>query len=196
MFRLVNPIPLPLEEMLPPRDLFTHQSRIHGQKHVARVMIHAFLLLERIGRPEEKPALWAAAYLHDLARTHDGRCHEHGANALGKLAAYPELQALFARGGLDPAWMPAIETAVTRHSRPAELAESHPHRRLTALLKDADGLDRVRINDLNPAYLRFPESRELADFAQRLHDETEYALEADGDVLARMWPIAEKLLEP
>jgi len=39
-------------------------------------------------------------------------------------------------------------------------------------LKDADGLDRVRLGDLDPSYLRLPQSREMAAFARELFDTT------------------------
>jgi len=39
-------------------------------------------------------------------------------------------------------------------------------------LKDADGLDRVRINDLNPAMLRLPVSRQLVPVAEKLYMES------------------------
>ena len=35
--------------LVPTPDLFVHPSRIHGQRHVARVMIHAFRLIEATG---------------------------------------------------------------------------------------------------------------------------------------------------
>jgi len=36
------------------------------------------------------------------------------------------------------------------------------------VLKDADALDRVRLGDLDPSYLRFPESLERVDIAWEL----------------------------
>lgn len=75
---LTNSIGLPLERLVPDPDLFAHASDIHGQKHVARVTILGFALLDRLDMPDEAPHLWAATYLHDLGRTHDGRCLEHG----------------------------------------------------------------------------------------------------------------------
>jgi hypothetical protein len=51
-------------------------------------------------------------------------------------------------------------------------------RRLAELLKDADGLDRVRIRDLDVKYLRRQNSRSRAGFAQYLFDR--YA-ELDGE---------------
>jgi hypothetical protein len=76
------PIHLPLDQLVPQPSLFTHPSTLHGQAHVARVMVHAFRLIEATGWTEEAPRLWAAVYLHDIARTHDGLCFVHGTRAV------------------------------------------------------------------------------------------------------------------
>ena len=60
----------------------------------------------------------------------------------------------------------AIHTAVVHHSLPKELDRAHPHWRLTSLLKDADGMDRVRLGDLEPRYLRHTQSLEMVAFAE------------------------------
>lgn len=190
---LVNPIPLSLEELVPSPDLFLHESYIHGQLHVARVMVHAFALLELTDSAKYAAPLWAAVYLHDLARVHDGVCHRHGANAVRRLNDLPQVVALFRRGGLRPEDDPAVATAVAQHAIPKELPADHPHHPLTALLKDADGLDRVRLGDLDPQYLRHEVSRSLIRFAQALHDETQYTLDPAPDLFPRLWQIAQSL---
>ena len=65
-------VPVPDEELVPPTELFLHPSRLHGQAHVTRVMVHAFRLIAATGFVEETARLWAAVYLHDIARLHDG----------------------------------------------------------------------------------------------------------------------------
>lgn len=85
----------------------------------------------------------------------------------------PEVRALLAEAGIEGADYPAIATAVTLHSQPKELDRDHPHWTLTSLLKDADGLDRVRLFDLDPRYLRWPQSHDLVPFAQRLFEASE-----------------------
>ncbi len=187
MPKLINPIPLPLHALIPDASLFVNASRLHGRTHIARTLIHAFLLIEMNGRQNLSAPLWAAIYMHDLARTHDGKCHVHGANAVRQFGKNSSLRALWARGGVQQEQYPQIFTAVTHHARPRELPEHHPHRRLTALLKDADGLDRVRINDLNVNYLRLPESRRLAPFAQWLYDNTPEDHHEAPDFFERMW---------
>lgn len=165
---------------------------------MARVLVHAFALLDSAGKVEEAApppqADWAAVYLHDLARTHDGVCHEHGANAVRRFAALPALGTLLERGGVRKTDYPAIETAVAHHCRPAELSPEHPHWRLTALLKDADGLDRVRLGDLDTRYLRFPESVGLIPFSQRLYTETEGQWPEGDAYFEKLWPAAQHIM--
>lgn len=162
------PIPIPLDRAAPLPDAFVHRSTLHGQRHVGRVMVHALRLLAATGQHAHTTRLWAAVYLHDLARTHDGRCYVHGAAAVERLKTMPDVRALFADAGVREADHAPIATAVTWHSKPAELDRTHAHWGLTALLKDADGLDRVRLGDLDPRFLRWPESHGMVGFAERL----------------------------
>ena len=187
------PIALPLETLAPPPSLFTHRSTLHGQSHVSRVMVHAFRLIAATGWTEEAPRLWAAVYLHDIARTHDGVCFRHGGDAMKKFESLPDVRSLFTRGGVQEDDYPPIHTAVVHHSLPKELDRTHPHWRLTSLLKDADGLDRVRLGDLNPNYLRNPEALEMMDFAAALFLETNGVVPTGARHFADLWPEAVRL---
>lgn len=186
-------IQLPDDDMVPPPELFLHKSYIHGQAHVARVLVHALRLVAATGAEEETSRLWAAVYLHDIARRHDGGCKRHGADAWARLADLPDVQALFARGGVRPDDYPAIQVAVTRHCN-GEPERGERHYRLMALLKDADGLDRVRLGDLRSDWLRHDEARTMVDFAQRLFTETYRQLETGPDYFARLWPEVRRIL--
>lgn len=166
-------IELPSELMVPMPELFWHESTLHGQAHVTRVMIHAARLAAATNQPDHARRLWAAVFLHDIARTHDGTCHRHGADAADRLRKEAALQRLLAEAGLTEDDFPAIEAAVTAHCAPKEVPRSHPHWTLTALLKDADGLDRVRLGDLDPSRLRHPEAKVMVAFAHRLFDKTD-----------------------
>ena len=64
---------------------------------------------------------------------------------------------------------------------------------MTKLLKDADGLDRVRLGDLDPDYLRHAEARGMVRFAQRLYGDTDHKLPVGPDYFARLWPEALRL---
>jgi hypothetical protein len=182
------------EELVPPPELFWHSSLLHGQAHVSRVLVHAFRLVEATGFVHEMPRLWAAVYLHDIARRHDGRSARHGADAWARLADLPDVRALFARGGVRDEDYPAIQSAVTHHSA-GEPLPADPFWQLTALLKDADGLDRVRLGDLDPTYLRHLEARTMARFAEQLYRETDRRIVPSRDYFARLWPSVVRVLD-
>ena len=172
-----------------PED-FRHMSTLHGQAHVTRVMVHGIRLVAATGQHHLGPQLWASVFLHDLARTHDGVCHRHGADAAQRLRSEPELQRRLAEGGITPADYPAIEAAVTAHSAPKEVARDHSHWPLIALLKDADGLDRVRLGDLDARYLRHPQSRGMIPFAQSLFDGTDGLIDLGPSHFELIWNAA------
>jgi hypothetical protein len=157
------------------------------------VLVHAFRLVEATGFINEMPRLWAAVYLHDIARHDDGRSPRHGADAWARLADLPAVRALFARGGVIDEDYPAIQAAVTCHSA-GEPDPNGPFWQLTALLKDADGLDRVRLWDLDPARLRHPEARQMVGFAERLYRETDRRVPPSRAYFARLWPNVVRIL--
>lgn len=193
--RLPPPLPLALAEMVPPPSLFVHPSELHGQKHVARVLVHGLRLAKLTGNESEMPRLWASIYAHDLAREHDGTCMLHGRNAADRLDHMPEVIALYRRAGVTVDDLPAVKFAVSHHVGAPEPDRDHPLWSLTALLKDADGLDRVRLGDLDPSYLRFPETPAQIPFAERLFAETNFTLAPGPDYFERLWPIALDLME-
>jgi len=186
-------VPIPLYCMVPLPELFRHRSTLHGQAHVSRVMIHAMRLIEATGQQAYGPQLWASVFLHDLARTHDGVCHRHGADAAQRLRDEPELQQRLAEAGLVAADYPAIEAAVTAHSAPKEVSREHPHWPLIALLKDADGLDRVRLGDLDPRYLRNAEAKAMVPFAQALFDATDGVIATGPAHFGQLMAVAQNL---
>lgn len=149
-----------------------YQSSLHGQGHVERTLLLAALLgwMEDLSAQDTSLLLLAASY-HDVGRVDDGYDTEHGTRSAGRL---PELTGA---AGED---LLLMQGAVAAHSRPDERLEetvesyhaaSFPHAVVLArLLKDADGLDRVRIQDLDPDYLRHESAKALASFAQFLFD--------------------------
>jgi len=186
-------VTVPDGERVPLPSLFLHRSHLHGQAHVARVVVHGLRLVQATDCPEEAPRLWAAAYLHDIARRHDGGCRRHGRDAWERLAELPDVRDRFQRGGVRPEDLPAIQYAVTVHCI-GEPEPTSPHYRLAALLKDADGLDRVRLGDLDPRFLRNEAARSMVDFAGRLFEETNDQLEIGTAYFGRLWPAVVRLV--
>jgi HD superfamily phosphodiesterase len=155
---------------------FEHPSTIHGLSHTRRVLIHAHAIAGSVGlEPAEFEALVHAVAWHDIGRTHDGHDPEHGAKSVARIAR------LGLARGIHRQILARVLFAIELHSthdeaaveRAAALddAERRSFLRVIWTLKDADGLDRVRIHDLDPSQLRFPVSRERVELAWKLLEE-------------------------
>jgi hypothetical protein len=157
-------------------------------------MVHAFRLIEATGKADEGARLWGAVYLHDLARTHDGFDEVHGRDAVLRVNESTDLQDRLVSHGIasdDPSML----LAVMMHCLPDDHSAygGKPIWPLLALLKDANGLDRVRFGDLEKSYLRSEHSRGMVQFAQDLYSQTRRVKEGPNhfsDVLR----VAEKIL--
>lgn len=157
-------------------------------------MVHAFRLIEATGKVDEGSRLWGAVYLHDLARTHDGFDEVHGRDAVLRVNESTDLQDRLVSHGVasdDPSML----LAVMMHCLPDDHSAygGKPIWPLLALLKDANGLDRVRFGDLEKSYLRSEHSRGMVQFAQDLYSQTRRIKEGPNhfsDVLR----VAEKIL--
>ena len=118
----------------------------------------------------EFESLVLAVAWHDIGRTHDGRDPLHWAKSVAKV------EELRLGRHVDQRILARALFAIELHStqdeaavqRAASMDESESMLRVIWVLKDADGLDRVRIADLDPRYLRHPISRDRAGQALEL----------------------------
>ncbi|MBE0638030.1 MAG: HD domain-containing protein [Bacteroidales bacterium] len=150
-------------------DHFDHPSLLHGINHTYRVMLHVLELGKLASLNHEIREAFCAAFIHDMARKHDGFCQAHGAwSAQRKLPLFSDL---FLTIGVTRDGLETIKLAVTNHSVHNEISKDHPDYKTVALLKDADALDRIRISndDLRPEYLRFPQTHHQIEFARQLY---------------------------
>ena len=148
------------------------QSPVHGEGHIERTILHgaAAAMDNHLDLRDTQLLLLACAY-HDTGRLSDWLDDAHGRRSAYKLEALT---------GLRGDELAMVMAAVEAHSRRDEdmdeiLASYHPAepercRRLALMLKDSDGLDRVRISDLDPSYLRLPAAAGHAGFARFLFD--------------------------
>jgi hypothetical protein len=148
---------------------FDHHSYLHGISHTYRVMYHVLNIGRLAGLNHEIKLAFCAAFIHDMARKHDGYCIDHGVWATK--SKFPLFMKLFIETGVNTEGLRAIKLAVANHSIRHEIRKDHPFSTIVALLKDADALDRIRIgeNNLKPEYLRFPVSLTLIDFSKELY---------------------------
>jgi hypothetical protein len=184
-----------LNALIPHPTDFAHASRIHGQAHVGRTMIHAFRLIEAIGAQDEASRLWGAVYLHDLARTHDGFCEVHGMHAVMRVNESTDLQErLMARGVQSDD--PSMLLAVMMHCLPDDHSAfgGKPVWPLLAMLKDVDALDRVRFGDLDPKFFRFDATRGMVKFAEDLYSQTHRRVKEGPNFFSDLLKVAERIL--
>jgi len=170
---------------------FIHESTLHGRLHTYRVMCHVLVLGKRMNLYPQTTLAFCAAFVHDMARKHDGFCLMHGPRAAR--IKVPEFSSLFEKYGLSRDDIGAISTAVSNHSQFVEISKKHPHYLVAALLKDADALDRVRLgnDNLNPRFLRLSATSGLLPFSHQLYERSKGSL---GMVFAGMLDIASDLL--
>lgn len=146
----------------PPQTWFArpdHIGGIHGIGHEARVLIWQELLARLVLADGQRQALdqealrWAAV-IHDTQRVEDGLDLLHGSRAATWVRRKRTVQKALTA--------PTLETLAylcTWHVPPDSAAPTMTAE--LAVFKDADGLDRVRLGDLNARYLRWEASRDL-----------------------------------
>lgn len=155
-------------------EWFVRQSSLHGVRHTQRVHIHARRLASELRRDDADTELTLCAALwHDIGRTNDGWDPRHGARSAMRAAALGLMQ------GISAADAEIVAFAIRCHSLADGLGEAEARRlaeqeralRILWLLKDADGLDRVRLGAWeapDPAQLRHPQAIALLPFAKEL----------------------------
>jgi hypothetical protein len=152
---------------------FEHQSFLHGRLHTHRVMAWVCVLAQKLNMDGQGRLAFFAAKVHDLGRLTDGREPGHGLRSADLYL--PKYKALFEQHGLQNNEYDIVYTAVRLHSRADEPPAGISHIDVIHLLKDADGLDRVRLGDDEPdiRYFRNDISKSLVSQARRLYDITE-----------------------
>jgi hypothetical protein len=168
MNKSFNELNINFSEFILKTEYFDFYDRLHDENHIYRVMFHVLKIGSALNIPRETKLAFFAAFIHDLSRPHEGKCSEHGEMAANN--KLPLFIPLFKKNGLIDEDVPFIYTAVCNHSLRFELTETHSHYKVTALLKDADALEKVRKNadDAKLKSLRFEESKSLIKNAEKL----------------------------
>lgn len=148
-----------------------YQSKIHGQGHIERVILFAMLLSFKYGlNQNDTDILRYAASLHDTKRVDDSYDTEHGYRAALYSIEYARV---------DDKDVKTLQAVLAVHSRSDKKMDDTINeffvedfsraKRLSNFFKDSDGLDRVRLNDLDERFLRNDFSKEMVDFAKDLY---------------------------
>lgn len=152
--------------------MFTRPAHapIHGIGHIYRTMIGCALLGELLQKPREGLLAFCGAYIHDLARETDSEEPEHGANAV--LKYFNKFNKLWDKYQLTQEEREQVKQAIIQHSGSEWMQPKDSGYHVMAILKDADALDRCRIGDLVPEWLRYQESIRLIKDIEFIYGKT------------------------
>lgn len=153
-------------------NLFLLPYSQHGILHTKRVLKLSLALAKKLTlTPQDTKILAVAACYHDIGRENENIEPEHGLKSSRKVL----------RLGLDKLHnlsekdLDVVLDLIRFHSLADYLWTDREHLLLYQILKDADALDRLRFDDLDPKYLRLPESKGLIDMEQEiLNDRSSY----------------------
>lgn len=149
------------------------KSHIHGPDHIERVIffVHLLAFYNKLDF-YDLDVLRNAASLHDTKRRDDSYDPAHGPRAAVESIGYSYardedkkiLQAVIAAHSPEDE---AMDKIIKNFIGPEDDFDRAKY--LAELFKDADALDRVRINRLDPKYLRNSYSKTLVDLAYDLY---------------------------
>ncbi|RQD67912.1 MAG: HD domain-containing protein [Tindallia sp. MSAO_Bac2] len=159
--------------------LFFNPEGLHGPAHIQRVMMLSIILsqLHELNEEEERILIFCSLY-HDIGRNHDGVDPFHGAASANKLRQLEKKMDLAGSEEIN------IASLIIKHHSVEDSYAINEHKKLRnhwssgalsqlqllfPLFKDADNLDRVRINDLDERYLRNDESIRLSSLAMEMY---------------------------
>ncbi len=154
-------------------EYFNHPYGIHGIAHTERVLLLVLILAYLEGADENAADVLAlAALYHDIGRTNDNYDPCHGRESYKKLS---RLKLLADRSDEE---REIIRFLIINHSIDditavqtiSQYGVGDRNKALTLfyLFKDADGLERIRINDLDIRQLRTKSARKLPLLARQL----------------------------
>ena len=141
-----------------------HKSELHGVAHMTRVFLLQEIICEQLeqdGIAINREAVRFAAMAHDVGRLNDNSDPYHGERSA-------EWMKTHLADKISPETMDLATYAVHWHV-PSDYAAPVMTPEITAL-KDADSLDRVRLGDLDPSYLRTDIAKGLVATAQALFE--------------------------
>ena len=150
-----------------------YSSWLHGQGHIERVIMLGALIAmgEGFSMADTRLALFACSY-HDIGRSNDRRDDFHGTVSAERIVSRGLVNII---PGVTDAQIALLQAAIATHSMHDSSLEENMDkygvpeqerercRRICWCLKDADNMDRIRLDDLDPKYLRLESSKNMVD---------------------------------
>lgn len=158
------------------------QSPVHGEGHIERTMLNgAFAAMDNNLSEEDTRLLLTMCAYHDTGRLSDWLDDAHGLSSTFKLPKLTDIT------GDD---LEIMKAGIEAHSRADKdmdavlsgyaVSDMDRTQKLAKLLKDCDGLDRVRLSDLDTKFLRNETSVNRAEFSKFMFEAYTKELEALG----------------
>ena len=144
--------------MIIKESYFDQSSELHGVMHTYRVMYLILKIGSMLDKPQETEIAFNAAFIHDMARRSDNTDPRHGVRA----ARY-KTHLL----NLDKEDVEIAKKIVINHCESKDLPVNDKCYLASAILKDADALDAIRIG--SHRRLRLDVSKELITTAKELY---------------------------
>lgn len=158
-------------------QLFTKPEGIHGVLHAKRVLLLTLIQSYILKLPNEQRQLLAmCAVFHDIGRKNDDKDSKHGIFSIQKLKDNELIEALTKRIGKEGISIfnfiaenhPISDAQGIKRINNYGIQDVKIAKKLYLLFKDADGLDRCRLDDFNVKYLRNDVSKKLVLVAGQL----------------------------
>lgn len=155
-------------------EWFHNPSGVHGVKHIKRVLMNTLIMSYTDNLPStDKRLLAYAAIFHDIGRTNDDYDLYHGKQSVDKMKKYNLLPS-----ELNKEERQILEFLMEYHAKPDDsgirrlkrtgIKDKERALDLFKRFKDCDGLDRVRLGDLNQKYLRTETGKKMLLLAHQL----------------------------
>lgn len=159
--------PFPYDQVLITEDLFSYPSYIHGIGHTYRVMLLSAILAGKIGWYDCcRSVIWAAS-LHDTRRLKDGDDDNHGLRAVEDIV--PKYLGSMKKQGMTEEEISSVVFSIQQHCRDINIIREEPFHKVLALLKEADALDRVRMNGLDVSMLNLQDKLDTLSLAKSFY---------------------------
>jgi len=159
------------------KEYFHKSGGIHGISHTRRVLFLTLILSWMEGLTEtDRGLLCQAAIYHDIGRTNDNFDPEHGRESYKKILQHKLIKT---KDQEQEILRFIIENHCISDRQARQVLKDYqvtdPEHlfKLYLVFKDADGLDRIRINDLDVKQLRTPSAHKLLLVARELLEDTQ-----------------------
>ncbi len=159
------------------KEYFHKSGGIHGITHTRRVLFLTLILSWMEGLTEtDRGLLCQAAIYHDIGRSNDNFDPEHGRESYLKILQNKLIN-------LEAQEQEILRFIIENHCisdrqarqvlKDYQVSDPEHLFKLYLIFKDADGLDRIRINDLDIKQLRTPSAHKLLLVARELLEDTQ-----------------------